>query len=92
MTTNDVKRVDTQTLAYTPIRTTGELKTAVRQAKEVFVWVNCFGDDGEYIRVTKTALLVGMGIDTPNDGAHGGRMDETPCRARLEANGLLYID
>ena len=59
---------------------------------EVFVWVNCWGDEGEYIQVTKKALLVGMGIDTPNDGAHGGRGDWTPCKARLESDGRLYIN
>jgi hypothetical protein len=70
----------------------GDLKKAIKKAKNVYVWANVWGDEGEYLKITKKDLLRSMNADTPNDGAYGGRPDETPTsRYELDADGDLFI-
>lgn len=68
-----------------------ELKSAIRACQTLYVWCNWQKDDGDYIEVPKAKFLRSINADTPNDGAHGGRMDETPAAFRIEDNDV-YIN
>lgn len=56
----------------TRVSTIGELKAALKLSREVYVWCNCYGDDGEYIETTGPKLLRSIGADVPfhRDGRH----------------------
>lgn len=73
------------------LRTLGEFKKALKDCETLFVWVNWQGDDGDYIEVPKSKFLRSINADTPSDGAHGGRMDETPIDYRVDATSI-YVN
>lgn len=77
-------------LAHTALTTAGQLRVALKTAKTVYVWCNVWGEDGEYVQVTKAALVRAMSLE-PNEGAHGGVPDCREVKARLDGDEL-YVN
>lgn len=73
------------------LSTLGRLKEAIKECKKLYVWCNWQGDDGDYIEVSKAAFLRSINANTPNDGAHGGRIDETQADFRVEQD-CVYVN
>ena len=70
--------------------TLGELKKAIKDTNTVWVWCNWQGDDGDYIEVNKKKFLKSIGADTPYDGAHGGKHDNTQARFHVR-DGEVFV-
>jgi hypothetical protein len=60
-----------------------EFKAAIRKARYVYAWCNMYSEDGEYIRVVKSNILM-IADRCPDD--MGDDID-----ALLRADGDLYI-
>jgi hypothetical protein len=74
------------------IRTIGDLKRAIREGRvrKVFVWCNCYGDDGDHFEVSKAALLRGCNADIPFH--RDGRPDGAEFYGYIDPDGDLYVD
>lgn len=59
-------------------------KADLRKCARLYLWCVWQREDGDYIEISKAGFLRGINADTPNDGAHGGRMDATPIDYRWE--------
>lgn len=68
--------------------TIGDLKN---HRGPVMAWVNVFGEDGEYIKVSKAEVLRQVGADVPysRDGIDPATALNANCRV---SDGIFYID
>jgi hypothetical protein len=53
------------------MKTIGELKKTLKTVRSVYVWVTCYGDEGEYIEVSKAALLRAVRDNDPQTRFNG---------------------
>ena len=67
--------------------TVGDIK---RHKGEIRAFVNLFGHDGEYFKLSKADVLRTIGADVPY--SRDGLADSTPITdCRMDAEGVLYI-
>ena len=78
------------TLNYAPRRQMMTVADIKKHRGPSFVWVNIFGDDGEYVKTSKAALLRAIGADVHH--RDGGLHDTTPVVAAYDDKGDLYIN
>jgi hypothetical protein len=96
MTAMEIRTALTRTFVHgtnvplAEIRTVGELKVAIKYARQVNVFVVWNHDDGDYVEVKKATILRDLCIDTPSDGAHGGRDNGTAVKAHIQ-DGAVFI-
>lgn len=81
---NDYIWVPGAAAASNDITTAKELRKALPQAESVWAWVLLYGQDGEYVQVTKSAIVVAL----------KGQAGTTAVTARWgeEETNVLYIN
>lgn len=68
--------------------TIGDIK---KHKGEIRAWVNIFGEDGAYVKVSKASILRAIGADVPF--SDDGLADETAlCSGARVSEGVFFID